>query len=109
MNQNNSRLLCLTLCFVILTIVLGCSSGKAFKSGTTYKCDDERSFVAEFYEKADIVFLNTRGRTISLHRIPSTSGVKYTDGNTTFWIKGDTAFVETDGRIEFNNCSVKPK
>jgi membrane-bound inhibitor of C-type lysozyme len=108
MNQNNSRWVCLALCFVILTIVLGCSSGKAFK-GTTYKCDDGRGFVADFYEKADIVFLNTRGRTISLHRIPSTSGIKYTDGNTTFWIKGDTAFVETDGRIEFKNCSAKPK
>ncbi len=109
MNQNKLRLVYLAPLFLIVAIVFGCSSGKAFKSGTTYICDDGRSFVAEFYEKADIVFLNTRGRTISLHRIPSTSGVKYTDGNTTFWIKGDTAFVETDGRIEFNNCSVKPK
>ncbi len=109
MDQNNSRLIYLTLFFVIPIIGFGCSSGKAFKSGTTYECDDGRSFVAEFYEKADIVFLNTRGKTFSLHRMSSASGIKYSDGSTTFWIKGDSAFVETNGRIEFNNCSAKPK
>ncbi len=109
MSQINLRLVCLPLFFLILTIGFGCSSGKAFKSGITYACDEGRSFVAEFYEKVDIVFLMTPGKTFSLHRMPSASGAKYSDGNTTLWIKGDTAFVETNGRAEFKNCSVKPK
>jgi membrane-bound inhibitor of C-type lysozyme len=93
----------------MLITVFACSSGKPlFKSGITYQCDEGRSFVVEFYENVDIVFLMTREKTFYLHRMPSTSGVKYSDGNTTFWIKGDTAFVETDGRTEFKNCSVKP-
>lgn len=65
--------------------------------------------MVEFYEKVDIVFLTTPGKTFPLHRMPSASGTKYSDGNTTFWIKGESVFVETNGRIEFNNCSVKPK
>ncbi len=109
MNHLNLRFVWLALFFLILNIGFGCSSGKAFKSGITYQCDDGRSFVAEFYDKVDIAFLTTRGKTFSLHHMPSTAGVKYSDGNTTLWIKGDTVSVETDGRIEFKNCSVKPK
>ena len=109
MNHNNSRLVCLVL-FLLMFAIFGCSSGKPlFKSGIIYQCDERRSFVAEFYENVDIVFLTTREKTFYLHRMPSASGVKYGDGNTTFWIKGDTAFVETNGRTEFENCSVKPK
>jgi len=108
MNQSTLRLVCLALFLFMLTI-FGCSSGKAFKSGITYKCDEGRSFAVEFYEKVDIVFLTVPGKTFSLHRMPSASGVRYSDGNTTLWIKGGSAFVETNGRTEFNNCSVKPK
>ena len=108
MNRINLRL-CLAILILILAIGFGCSSNKAFKSGITYNCDEGRSFVVEFYEKVDIVFLTVPGKTFSLHRMPSASGTKYSDGNTTFWIKGESVFVETNGRIEFNNCSPKPK
>lgn len=109
MSQNNLRLACLALFFLILTIGLGCSSNKAFKSGITYACDEGKSFVVEFYERVDIAFLTTPGKTFYLHRMSSASGTKYSDGNTTLWIKGENAFVQTNGRTEFNNCSVKPK
>lgn len=110
MNQTNLRLVFPALFFLILIIGLGCSSNKAFKSGITYACDEGKSFVVEFYEKVDIAFLTTPGKTFSLHRMPSASGEKkYTDGNTNLWIKGESAFVETNGRTEFKNCSVKPK
>ncbi len=108
MSRNNFRLAYLGLLLLMLTS-FGCSSGKAFKSGVTYKCDEEKRFVVDFYDKVDIVFLTVREKTFSLHRMSSASGIKYSDGNTTFWIKGDTAFVETNGRTEFNNCSAEPK
>ncbi len=109
MSLNNLRLACLAPLFLIVAIGFGCSSGKAFKSETTYKCDDGKSFVAEFYERVDIAYLGVSGKTYLLHRIPSTSGIRYSDGSTTFWIRGNSAFVETNGRTEFNNCSAKPK
>jgi len=109
MNQGNPRLVSLALFILILTIVLGCSSGKAFKSGVTYTCDGGKSFVLELYENVDIAFLIVPERRFYLHRMPSASGVKYSDGNTTLWLKGQNASVEIEGQSEFKNCSVKPK
>ncbi len=95
--------------FLILTIVLGCSSGKAFKSGITYACDDGKSLVLELYENVDVAFLTVPGKRLYLHRMPCASGAKYSDGNTTLWIKGQNASVEIEGQTELKNCSVIPK
>jgi membrane-bound inhibitor of C-type lysozyme len=100
----------LTAPFILtLAIVLGCSSDKAFKSEVVYTCAGERSFALELYENVDIAFLTIPGKRFYLHRMPSASGVKYSDGNTTLWIKGQNASVEIGGQSEFRNCSVKPK
>ena len=109
MNQNNSRLVCFALFILILTTAFGCSSNKAFKSGITYTCDEGKSFVVELYEQADIAFLTVSKKRFYLHRMPSESGTRYSDGDTTLWIKGQSALVEIRGQTEFKNCSVKPK
>ena len=95
--------------FLIFSIVFGCSSDKAFKSGVTYTCDEGKSFELELFENVDIAFLTLPGKRVYLHRMSSASGVKYSDGSTTLWIKGQNASVEMEGRTEFKNCSVKPK
>jgi membrane-bound inhibitor of C-type lysozyme len=109
MNQNNLGWVCVALFILILTVVLGCSSGKAFKSGVTYACDGGRSFTVEIYEKVDMAFLKIEEKRFFLPRVPSASGTKYSEGKVTFWIEGQTAFVEIEGQTEFKNCSVKPK
>jgi len=109
MNQNNLRWVCLALFILILTVVLGCSSGKAFKSGVTYTCDGGRSFTVEIYEKVDMAFLKIEEKRFYLPRVPSASGTKYSEGKVTLRIEGQTAFVEIEGQTEFKNCSVKPK
>ena len=109
MNQSNYRLVCVALFILMLTVVLGCSSNKAFKSGITYTCDEGKSFIVELYEKVDIAFLTVSKKRFYLHRMPSESWTKYSDGNTTLWIKGQNAFVEMDGQLEFKNCSIKSK
>jgi len=95
--------------FLIFSIVFGCSSDKAFKSGVTYTCDEGKSFELELFENVDIAFLTLPGKRVYLHRMSSTSGVKYSDGSTTLWMKAQNASVEMEGRTEFKNCSVKPK
>jgi membrane-bound inhibitor of C-type lysozyme len=95
--------------FLVVTIVFGCSSDKAFKSGVTYACDEGKSFVLDLYENVDLAFLTIPGNRYYLHRMPSASGVKYSDGNTTLRIKGQKASVEMEGQGEFKNCSVKAK
>lgn len=109
MNQSNLRLASLLLFILILNIGFGCSSNKAFKSGVTYACDEGKSFVVELYESVDIAFLTIAGKRFYLHRVPSESGTRYSDGDTTLWIKGQSALVEIGGQTEFKNCSVKPK
>jgi membrane-bound inhibitor of C-type lysozyme len=109
MNKGNARSVCLVLAILVLNAGFGCSHHKAFKPGVTYTCDEGKSFVVEPYENVDITFLTTPGKRFYLHRVPSASGTKYSDGNTILWIKGQTAFVEIDGKTEFKNCSVKPK
>jgi membrane-bound inhibitor of C-type lysozyme len=108
MNKGEFRSICLALVILILTAGFGCSSNKAFKSGVIYTCDERKSFAVELYENVDIAFLTTPGKRFYLHRVASASGVKYSDGNTTLWIKGKTATVEIEGHIEFKNCLVKP-
>lgn len=97
--------------FLIISIVFGCSSDKAFKAGVIYTCDEGKSFELELFENVDIAFLTLPGpgRRFYLHRMSSASGVKYSDGNTTLWIRGQNASVEMEGRTEFKNCLVKPK
>ena len=109
MDRNDFRRVRPALFILILTIVLGSSSDKAFKSGITYICDGVRSFALELYENVDIAFLTVPGKRFYLHRMPSASGVKYSNGNTTVWIKGQNAFVKIEGQTEFKNCSVKPE
>jgi len=109
MNQSNSRLVSFPLLILTLTIVFACSQPKAFKSGVTYRCDEGKGFVVEVYENVDIAFLTTPGKRFYLHRMPSESGTKYSDGNTTLWIRGQIASVEIEGQTEFKNCLVKPK
>ena len=109
MNQGNPRLVSLVLFILILTIVFGCSSGKAFKSGITYTCDEGKIIVVEIYEKVDMAFLKIEEKRFYLPRVPSASGTKYSEGKVTLRIEGQTAFVEIEGQTEFKNCSVKPK
>lgn len=107
MSKGDRRSVYLALVILILTAGFGCSSNKAFKSGVTYTCDEKRSFMVELYENVDIAFLTIPGKRFYLHRIPSASGTKYSDGNTTLWVKGQSASVEIEGQIEYKNCSVK--
>ena len=109
MNKSNPRWLSFGLFVLMLTVAFGCSSNKASKPGVIYTCDEGKGFVVEFYESVDIAFLTTPEKRFYLHRVPSASGGKYSDGNTTLWIKGQAAFVEIDGQTEFRNCGVKIK
>ncbi len=109
MSRGNSRLVCFALTILVFTAGFGCSSNKTFKSGVTYTCDERKSFVVELYENVDIAFLTTPGKRYYLHRMPSESGTKYSDGDTTLWIRGKLGSVEIGGRTEFKNCSVKSK
>jgi membrane-bound inhibitor of C-type lysozyme len=72
----------------------------------TYQCDAGKSFTAEFTNEGPdgSVNLALDGQTLTLPRVPSGSGAKYSDGQTTFWTQGDEGFVEVNGKMTYQNC-----
>lgn len=65
-----------------------------------FQCDDF-AFIARF--GADKVDIALPGRAVTLPQVISGSGARYSDGNTTFWNKGDNALFEMNG-VSYKNC-----
>ena len=76
------------------------ASGTAVASPYTYTCSDLR-FTARF--EAETAVLTFPDRELRLPQVLSGSGARYSDGTTTFWIKGDEATLEIDGKT-YSDC-----
>lgn len=59
-----------------------------------YTCGSDTRVVANFRDSR-LVWLFLPGRTVRLPQVESASGARYSDGSTTFWIKGRGARFET--------------
>ena len=85
----------------------------ALQTETTYlfNCEKNKYAQATFYLPQDrfIKLQLSDGRNMRIHHATSASGVRYTnlDESFVFWNKGDTAFIEENGKQTFVNCSVK--
>ena len=73
-------------------------------TGMGYKCDDTE-FIAKF--GADKVQILLAGRTLTLPHVVSGSGARYSDGNNTFWSKGNEAQLELNG-VSYKGCKTDP-
>ncbi len=72
----------------------------------TFNCDNNKSIHALFFnEKVELTLSD--GRNMLIPQAISASGARYAnqDESFVFWNKGDTAFIEENGTITFNNCS----
>jgi putative hemolysin len=74
----------------------------------TFRCADDRSIEVVFSNGArnSASLAPSDGRSLSLPQGPSGSGARYaSDGDrVVFWNKGDTAFLEEDGRMTYRDC-----
>ena len=66
-----------------------------------YHCNETYRFIARMENNNVWIFL--LGQTVSLSPITSASGAKYTNGDITFWIKDEEAFLETPQQT-YRNC-----
>jgi membrane-bound inhibitor of C-type lysozyme len=66
-----------------------------------YHCDTGYRFTARVNAADSWLFLP--GITVRTPRVTSASGVKYSDGSTTFWSKGDKALLDHAGN-SYRNC-----
>ncbi|MNK62773.1 Membrane-bound lysozyme inhibitor of C-type lysozyme precursor [compost metagenome] len=82
-------------------MLTGCGSEKSAsqdEAATTYvyTCSDTR-FTARFEPEAAV--LTFPDRELRLPQVVSGSGARYSDGETTFWIKGESATLEIGGKL----------
>jgi membrane-bound inhibitor of C-type lysozyme len=92
-----------------LFILIGCSSPKGISTQKfIYQCDEGKTLLAEFDTRGEMVMLTINRRWIYLPKVPSTSGAKYSDGNSIFWLKGEVATIEIDKANIYQNCRPKP-
>lgn len=73
-----------------------------------FTCDEEKEINALFYDSKVELSLSD-GRNFLLLQGISASGARYVNENETlvFWNKGDTAFLQEDEEITYDNCLEK--
>jgi membrane-bound inhibitor of C-type lysozyme len=122
--MNNQRTV-FTTPVVILTLVLifvlaGCYPPQATpatgsETGTTpaatieatFVCPDGTSIDTVFDNAADTVTVTLPDGTVTLPRVESGSGARYSDGTTTFWNKGDEATIEVGDETVYEGCTTQ--
>jgi putative hemolysin len=72
----------------------------------SYQCDGGKSFTVKMNEAGNkVLFIESEKDPLELDQTISASGIRYSDGKTVFWGKGETAFVEVDNVRIYDNCS----
>ena len=70
-----------------------------------YQCSDGFNFIARI--EGEGVWLFLPDETLRLPHVPSASGAKYSEGQTTFWSKDDEAFVQANATTH-RECKNNP-
>ncbi len=70
----------------------------------TYACADGVTIEAVFDNDAQTVTVTLPDGTLELPQVVSASGARYSDGTTTFWTKGDGAFVQVNDETVIDDC-----
>lgn len=76
----------------------------------TYSCSAGKSFEAAFAPEGadDAVAVRFQGREALLVRETTYAGLQYSDGDVTFWMKGDSALLQAGGGLVFTGCTRGP-
>lgn len=86
----------------VLLVVLG-ASGVEPASGAVYVCGSD-TLLVDPVGSWEAVVLHLDGRLFLLPQTMAASGVRYSDGERTFWTKGETAFLEIGGVVAKRGC-----
>lgn len=68
-----------------------------------YQCSNGKTFEAQYSPEIAQIKLG-ENQTLTLKEIPSASGVRYTDNNTTLFTKGNEAFIQVENQVVFAGC-----
>lgn len=70
----------------------------------TYRCEDNKGFIAEYTEDGSSVEATFGSKSFTLPRVESASGERFSNGSVTVNTKSNEAFVEVGSEILFGNC-----
>ena len=77
-----------------------------------FHCNGGRTVDAVFSNgsRSSVSLVLSDGRALSLPLAPSASGARYAnaDDSMVFWNKGNTAFIDENGRPSYDGCSTQP-
>jgi len=92
---------------LLLPILLCSSLAFANQTGAQkqFQCDEGHSFTIQM-TAPDAIQLQVGWSYIPLPQVVAASGVKYSDGKTTVWLKGDTGFLEQNDVMVAKNCTL---
>ncbi|MGA9379716.1 MAG: MliC family protein [Phormidium sp.] len=68
-----------------------------------YQCSNGKTFEAQYSPETAQLKLG-ENQTLTLKQIPSASGVRYSNDNTTLFTKGNEAFIEVENQVVFAGC-----
>ena len=71
-----------------------------------FRCADGATVKVIFTEADESMTMYLDKKSYKLKHVPSGSGAKYTDGKVVFWNKGKAAFIQIDGEVVHDKCTL---
>ncbi|HEY0908188.1 MAG TPA: MliC family protein [Candidatus Paceibacterota bacterium] len=95
---------------VLVSFLIWRSNGHDADPKVFFACAQDKGINASFKPQAVTLDLSS-GRKITLAQTISASGARYAnvDQSFVFWNKGNTAFIEENGRQTYTDCVVTPQ
>lgn len=95
--------LVIALTATLSSVILIPTKSQAQNNRVIYKCEKQQSLGVTFADETAAVTFSD-GKITILPQVIAGSGARYSDGVTTFWTKGEGAFVEVNNKITIDNC-----
>jgi membrane-bound inhibitor of C-type lysozyme len=90
----------------MLPIAIATGAGQAQAEKVTYRCENGKSFIAEYSSKDVRITFLPDGNQLTLPQVVSGSGIRYTDGKATLVSKGANAVISYKDELTFNCVEV---
>ena len=94
---------------VLVSFLIWRSSAHDTDPKVFFACANDKGITASFKPQAVTLSLSS-GRNITLAQTVSASGARYAnvDKSFVFWNKGNTAFIEENGKATYRDCLITP-
>jgi len=90
----------------VLCLALAACERRPVGKVHVFRCADGATVKAIFTEADETMTMYLGDKTYKLKHVPSASGAKYTDGKVVFWNRGKGAYIQIDGEVVHDGCTL---